>query len=85
MVFLALSQEGLAEALRIATPEGGAVWCGADAMSEEQFASLSGSKNLTRFTYSLQDADAEVLAGALATIEEHHPRERVWVEGRRES
>ena len=85
MVFLALTQEGLAEALRIANAQDCAVWCGADAMSEEQFDSASGPKNLTRFAYSLQDADAEVLAGALATIEEHHPRERVWVEGRRES
>jgi hypothetical protein len=84
MVFLALSGDGLAEALCIASSEGGAVWCGADALSEEQFAS-SGAKRLTRFTYSLQDADAEVLAEALATIREHHPRERVWVEGRRES
>jgi predicted ATPase len=35
---------------------------------------------LTRFAYSLHGATAADLAGALATIQEHHPGQRVWVE-----
>ena len=40
---------------------------------------LSGAK-LTRFSYPLANASAEVIAGALGTIDEHHPSEIVWVQ-----
>jgi hypothetical protein len=81
MVFLAITSTGLAEALRVASAENGAVWCSADALSEEEFEAC-GAPDLTRFTFSLQDVDAACLAGALATIAEHHPGQHIWVEGR---
>jgi hypothetical protein len=79
MVFLAITPAGLVEAIRLA---GSAhpVWCGADAITEEDF-SANAAENLTRFDYSLLEPGREqAIAGALITIEEHHPGERVWVE-----
>lgn len=81
MVFLALSPSGLAEALRMAADKDAAVWCGSDAISEEEFEACE-FKRLTRFSYPLHDASSEVVSGAIETIEEHHPSERVWVEGK---
>jgi len=80
MVFLAITAQGLHDALDLVKPDSIAVWCGADAVSQEEFDKLRG-QNLTRFTYALLGADEETMADALSTIEEHHPGERIWVEG----
>lgn len=79
MVYLALTSQGLQEILD--TPEVAEmpVWCGANALSEAEFAKLERS-NVTRFTYSLANADKATIQRALWTIEEHHPGERIWVE-----
>ncbi|WP_219220632.1 hypothetical protein [Variovorax boronicumulans] len=79
MVFLAITPGGWKDALREAASSGTAVWCGADAVSEEDFAVLKG-KRLTRFTYVLEARDPLVLARALDTIDQHHPSEVIWVE-----
>lgn len=79
MVFLAITTRGLKDVLREAANSGTAVWCGADAVSEEDFAALKG-KGLTRLTYELGARDPLVLEGALDTIDQHHPDEVVWVE-----
>jgi hypothetical protein len=77
MVFLALSPAGLSEAIQLA--HGSPVWCGAEAIGEAAFQALSGA-NVTRFAYTISGEDAEVLGEAVATIQEHHPNERIWVE-----
>jgi hypothetical protein len=77
MVFLAISASGLAEAISLAC--GAPVWCGSDAISEEAFCELQG-QNVSRFVYPLAGQGAEILADAVATIREHHPNERIWVE-----
>lgn len=79
MVYLALTPQGLQEILN--TPEGAKVpvWCGANALSEAEFAKLERS-NVTRFTYSLANAGKATIQSALSTIEDHHPGERIWVE-----
>lgn len=79
MVYLAISPNGLKEALREAARSGATVWCGADAVSEEDFDALE-VQGLTRFDYQLADRDPLVLPGALDTIDLHHPGEVVWVE-----
>lgn len=81
MIFLAITPAGLAEALREATPDD-AVWCSADAISDAAFKSL-GATNLTRFVHTLSGADShDALAAALDTIDEHHPGQVVWIEGK---
>lgn len=79
MVYLALTPQGLREIL--STPEAAKtpVWCSADALSEAEFEKV-GRGNITRFTYSLADADLATIQDALATIEDPHPGERVWIE-----
>lgn len=79
MVLLAITPSGLEDALRLA--EGGetAIWCGADAISDEDYAKLK-HRNVSRFVYGLAGEGQDVLAGAIETIEEHHPNQTVWVE-----
>ncbi|RYH51787.1 MAG: hypothetical protein EON54_14895 [Alcaligenaceae bacterium] len=57
---------------------GDAVWCGADAISEEACAALPPPR-CTRFIYELRDRF--LLDDAVSTIEEHHPGQTIWVEG----
>lgn len=79
MVYLAFTRQGLQEIL--AGPEAARidVWCSADAISQEEFDQLN-LVNVTRFIYSLQNADEATMKDALSTIEEHHPGELLWVE-----
>ena len=79
MVFLAITPSGLKDALREVAGSGTPIWCGADAVSEQDFAVLKG-KGLTRFAYALGAREQLVLEDALDTIGQHHPDEIVWVE-----
>jgi hypothetical protein len=79
VVFLAITPFGLKDAMRDAARSGAAVWCGADAITEQDFTALMG-KGLTRFAYALGARDPLVLEGALDTIGQHHPDKIVWVE-----
>lgn len=79
MVFLALTPQGLRDILDASEAEKTPIWCSADALSEAEFEKLERG-NITRFTYSFADADKATIQDALATIEEHHPGERVWIE-----
>jgi len=84
MVLLAITSAGLKDAMRLASEKNVSVWCGADAVPEAEYQAGS-CPGVSRFIYPLQGAPANVLAGALDTIEEHHPGETVWVEGRCEA
>lgn len=79
MVYFSITREGFFEVLDVAKTSGAAVWCGADAISQEEFERIKGG-NVTRFVYPLADASEDVIADALSTIEEHHPGERIWIE-----
>lgn len=79
MVYLAISPEGLKEALGVAAPERAAIWCGADAISEEDYGELRDA-NVSRFNYAMGDREPAVLKGALETIALHHPQQIVWLE-----
>lgn len=79
MVLLAITPSGLEDALRLAEGGEAAIWCGADAISDEDYAKLK-HKNVSRFVYELAGEGQDVLAGAIETIEEHHPNQTVWVE-----
>ena len=80
MVYLALTALGLQEILEFADAANTHVWCSADALSHAEFAKLERA-NVTRFTCAVPDGDKASIQAALATIEEHHPGERVWIEG----
>lgn len=79
MVFLALTATGLAEAIALSKERSFPIWCGSDAIGEDEYQKLSGV-DLSRFAYPLSEEPNEVVAGALETIAEHHPGENIWVE-----
>ena len=79
MVFVAITPSGLAEALDRAAADD-AIWCGSDAISEVEYVKLR-RPNMSLFSYSL--ADLTLDDGAIATVEEHHPGQRIWVEAPR--
>jgi len=79
MVYLVLTPQGLQEILNASDAVNTSVWCSADALSEIEFDNLERG-NVTRLNYSLADADEAMMQDAIATIEEHHPGERVWIE-----
>jgi hypothetical protein len=79
MVYLAITRHGLFEAVDLAKVNGAFVWCGSDAIPNDEFEKLE-AVNVTRFTYPLLNAEDAVIADALSTIEEHHPGERIWAE-----
>lgn len=56
MVYLALTPQGLQEILDTPETAEAPVWCGANTLSEAEFAKLERS-NVTRFTYSLANAE----------------------------
>jgi hypothetical protein len=81
MVFLLLDGAALQETLKLALQSGGDVWLGTDSLTDSDFKQLCASGHkITRFSYSLSGASAEVLNDALATIEEHHPNQTIWVQ-----
>ena len=84
MVYLAISRQGLADALTTAKLTGLTVWCGSDAISEAEYQEQD-IKNLSRFNYPLQNAEQDEIEDALSTIAEHHPNETIWVESRAEA
>ena len=79
MVFLAITPEGLQQALIAAEKTGQPLWCGLNAISQEAFSAMAGS-GLSRFDYALDPKDTDTLAGALDTIAQHHPASIVWLE-----
>jgi hypothetical protein len=81
MVYLALDRSSALQAISSAKSSGHSVWVGADAISAEEHQRFgSEGVKLTRFIYPLSDAKASVVDSALATVEEHHPGEVIWVQ-----
>ena len=80
MVYFALTEHGFAEAVATAKGEQ-PVWCAASAASQEQIAAMHAT-NITRFMYSADEllGSPSRIAGALATIAQHHPNEPIWIE-----
>ena len=79
MVFLAITPSGLHQAISLSKVSPCVIWCGADAVSENDYEELRGL-NISRFAYSLAGESLEVIEGALETIAEHHPNVTIWVE-----
>jgi hypothetical protein len=79
VVLFAPTPAGLKEAFRLAAGGAASVGCGADAISEAECRALV-VRHVSRFIDPLGEEPSGVLAGAIETIEEHHPNEIVWVE-----
>jgi len=81
MVFLALKPAAAREAIDLARKFQCSVWVASNALNPEEFQHLvrDGIK-VTRFADSLNHASSEALAYAVATVEEHHPNETIWIQ-----
>ena len=79
MVYLAITRQCLHDLLAVSAVTGVPVWCGSDALSDDEFEQLNQGK-ITRFNYPLADADRSTFEDALGTIAEHHPGQHIWVE-----
>ena len=79
MVFLAITATGLKDAMQSRSDNFTPIWCGSDAISEEDYGLLRG-ENVTRFIYPLSGVNSDLLGDAFDTIEQHHPGQTIWVE-----
>lgn len=80
MVFLANTRIGY-EAYQELGIGAGALWLGAEVLSEDELATLrQAGVDVTDFNYKIEPHEYEVIAGAVETIKEHHPGQAVWVE-----
>jgi len=76
MIFLAITEKGLKEAIEMKKITSLHIWCGLDAMSE--FNEME--KGISKFDYHLKGEKKEIIEDALNTIKEHHPGEVIWIE-----
>ena len=79
MVYLAITPQGLADALELSKANSASVWCGSDAIGEAEYSDRHGT-NLSRFIYPLSGQPRSVIERAMDTVSEHHPGETIWVE-----
>jgi hypothetical protein len=80
-LFFLLDPKAASETIRIAAQTGASVWLGSDAITAEEHKRLiSEGARITRFSTPMANATPQVIAGALGTIDEHHPNEVVWVQ-----
>jgi hypothetical protein len=79
MVFLVLTRSGFESLRSRIDPQADAVWFNAGVMSSSERTELqSRGWNISWFVDPLDQSD---LRSDIATIEEHHPNQVVWVEG----
>jgi len=80
MIFLATTRSGY-ESYRSLGKVAGALWLAAKVLSAEELRELrEAGTDVTDFDYEISSEDADVVAGAVETIKEHHPGEAIWVE-----
>ncbi|WHI52368.1 hypothetical protein P3339_06185 [Microbulbifer sp. MLAF003] len=81
MVIFAVTRSGYTELEQIIRSALYPVWVGDGVLNEQEIDSLRSSDiDLTNFNYAIDPSDDSALDEALATIAEHHPNERVWLE-----
>ncbi|MBT1065494.1 hypothetical protein KJY73_18045 [Bowmanella sp. Y26] len=83
MIIFAVTKEGFRELEAVIVTGKYPVWIGSNVLSESELASYREMDlDITNFSYEIDPANNEELDDALATIAEHHPNERVWLECR---
>ena len=83
MIIFAVTKEGFRELEAVIVTGKYPIWIGGKVLSESELASYREMDlDITNFSYEIDPANYEVLDDALATVAEHHPNERVWLECR---
>jgi len=81
MVLLVLTRGGYEDVRHLVETKAGPVWLNADVLAAPEVAALRGSGvDVSCFTERIDPTSRVQLEGAVATIQEHHPRQTLWVE-----
>lgn len=81
MVIFAVTKEGFRELEPVIKTGKYSVWTGGNVLNESELRSYREMDlDITNFNYEIDPAKDEELDNALATIAEHHPGQRVWLE-----
>ena len=81
MVIFALTKAGYADLEAEILSKKHAVWVNYGVLTEVEINKLrTAGVNLTTFSNLIDPNDTQAILGSLATIEMHHPSERIWVE-----
>jgi len=81
MIIFLLSKEGFKELENIIHTGKYPVWVGGGVLTDVEISTVrEKGVDLTTFSYLINLTDDKAIKEALATIAEHHPGERVWLE-----
>ncbi|MFK8012019.1 MAG: hypothetical protein AB8B80_08275 [Marinicellaceae bacterium] len=83
MIIFAVTKEGFRELEPVIKTGKYPLWVGGSVLSESELGRYREMDiDITNFSYEIDPASDEELDDALATIAEHHPKERIWLECR---
>lgn len=81
MIIFAVTKEGFLDLEPVIKSAKCPVWVGGSVLTEEELVSYRVlGVDITNFNYVIDPGNNKELDGALVTISEHHPDERVWLE-----
>jgi len=78
MIIFAVTRNGFMDLKEIIFSEKHKVWVGNGVLSKEEIEEFKG--DLTVINYPINPSNIEEIEGAIHTISEHHPEERIWIE-----
>lgn len=83
MIIFAVTKEGFLELEPVIRTGSYHIWIGNNVLSDSELDSYRKmGVDITNFNYAIAPENKDELDGALETIAEHHPGERVWLECR---
>ena len=81
MIFFVVTKSGFLETKNLMKSAKCSVWVGGEVLSKAELASYRAmGMDITDFSYTINADNKKELDGALNTISEHHPKERIWLE-----
>ena len=82
MVHLALTRSGFERYLARGGKEAGPLWTAAGVLAAAELTELrSQGADVSGFSYCIDPCDQPSIAGAIETIQEHHPGQKIWIDG----
>jgi len=83
MIIFVLTKEGFKDMKPLIETGRFPLWFNGGLLDQEEIDSqISEDLEVSSFNYVIDIEDEEALVGALLTVAEHHPNERIWSESR---